>query len=59
MSGWQPIETAPKDGTDILVFSPESGEMFVAYYKRGEWFFAVNNTLSCVSHWRDLPEPPK
>lgn len=28
MTKWQPIETAPRDGTRILSFSPESNNVF-------------------------------
>lgn len=60
---WQPIETAPKDGTNILVFG--YGDMTVvhwniyglywnlsesgAYAENGEWQ---------PTHWMPLPPPP-
>jgi len=62
---WQPIETAPKDGTDILVFSSELSEQFVCKYDR-KWvyaqsvafeekiFFIVENP----TYWMPLPKPP-
>ena len=34
-SGWQPIETAPRDGTDILTRSSET-ESSVRYWGEGE-----------------------
>jgi hypothetical protein len=32
MSSWQPIDTAPKDGTPVLVCNGERGGAWVAYY---------------------------
>jgi hypothetical protein len=39
MMNWQPIDTAPKDGTDILVAcGPNDDPMFgVAYWDKGVW----------------------
>ena len=71
MSEWQPIKTAPKDGTRILGFGmmgldDKPGIGTVAWdndWKR--WFCSPNEASeyipeSCkVSHWMPLPEPPK
>ena len=60
---WQPLETAPKDGREILLFA--QGILVVAHWdefgrgwvmrERGkpkdQWVFA--------SHWMPLPEPPE
>lgn len=61
---WQPIETAPKDFTPILVFIPGTWELphmiHVAFWKKDgfrlqdEDHFIVEPT-----HWMPLPEPPK
>jgi hypothetical protein len=63
--GWLPIETAPKDGTDVLVFVQETGEQFVAYHDRGSWVYALiprlkgGGSLCCAAtYWMPLPEPP-
>jgi len=56
---WQPIETAPKDGTEILVFHPERNEQFVCYLKEGYWMFAPDAALATdPTHWMPLPNPP-
>lgn len=68
-AGWQPIETAPKDGLiDIwIVRSDGSGLRWAeCYYDRicGEWrttspsghLLTINERH--VSHWRPLPAPP-
>jgi hypothetical protein len=62
MSEWQPIETAPKDGKDILILA-DGGECFVVYWNEGRWQFASYGKLRmCVgiaNYWMPLPEPPK
>ena len=72
---WQPIETAPKDGTHILVYA--YGEYSSAYYVAKEiddeeycgkgMYRKVKidagylhyETDKYPTHWMPLPEPPK
>lgn len=58
---WQPIKTAPKDGTEILLF--EKGEIVQAF-----WGGAFHNAFLTVrgigfvdkaTHWAELPPSPK
>ena len=73
MSEWQPIETAPKDGGDLLLFCPARGAV------RGSWnackydskprpywthdrerLYGVKDTRADQpTHWMPLPKPPK
>ena len=62
-SEWQPIETAPKDGTNILVYCSDFPEQMVAYYGNG-----IVTDESCwqsglcpihPTHWIPLPKQPK
>lgn len=56
--GWQPIETAPKDGTPLLVLADDN-EMFVGCWKRGGWeLFGAYARISPVHMWMPLPDPP-
>lgn len=69
---WQPIETAPRDGTEILVTS-EYGDVSVVRWLHNDWQGMCDGEPSIAaqgdtytdyhhpfcSHWMPLPEPPK
>ena len=68
---WQPIETAPKDGTQILVWSPYrhtcvtwySGQYDDQPHGWIDWFtgkeYGGNWYAHKATHWMPLPDPPK
>jgi len=72
---WRPIETAPKDGTDVVIYAPNCG-VLVAYWsdsiwasvnnpvrgQGGGWVQEVHRSDTCVfspTHWMPLPSPPE
>jgi hypothetical protein len=65
IEGWQPIETAPKDGTDILVVHRENRSFLqIVAWEDGETVFkwcspdGPDYHENAFSHWMPLPEPP-
>lgn len=61
---WQPIETAPKDGTAILIAKSPCDHwagMFVAYWSDDldEWFYSINRIVRQPTHWMPLPAAPE
>lgn len=65
-SGWQTIETAPKDGTIVLVCGLGKGGYYVsdAKWDDGCWFL-FDLAMDCYgaessghTHWQPLPSPP-
>jgi len=71
---WQPIETAPKNGENVLLWEKYSDYPVVGYFshRRNMWFActehydtngdaSVIDTLSqsCITHWMPLPPPPE
>ncbi len=74
MSEWQPIETAPKDGSRIMVW--DGAPYFVCWSEQCEFaqfervpgwqlFECEDGFYSCglrpdePTHWRPLPSPPQ
>lgn len=60
---WQPIETAPKDGTAVLLFTPGKGRWIGSFEKRKpEWKLAGvsdDPRPERPTHWHPLPPPPE
>jgi hypothetical protein len=55
---WQPIETAPRDGTAILAFERDPlGGMQVVTWERGRWL-ALYEYEQEPAYWMPLPTPP-
>lgn len=64
---WQPIESAPKDGTEILI--AYDGSVSIAFFHTGYDNWRDENGVKLdwdpdwfdqnVTHWMPLPEPPK
>lgn len=61
---WQPIETAPKDWTRVILFAPSRmGRKVVEgnYGFNGKFraWFCLENGLACKpTHWMPLPKAP-
>ena len=72
---WQPIETAPKDGTEILLLIPLDWQSSTIIEPRiGKGRYVATGWFTCEgwlnrlgqwvneetpTHWMPLPEPPK
>lgn len=62
---WQPIETAPKDGTKILLYAVIWPDVAVGSWDESNngWMLYPDSEDSGrernISHWMPLPEPPK
>lgn len=59
---WQPIETAPKDGTSVLAF--QNGNMRVCSWSPSGWAFYQSKPGAPIvvmlqpTHWMPLPGAP-
>lgn len=63
---WQPIETAPKDGTNVLLSEPWQDVTIGWFSQRGRGWCAFYNGFednvdeNCKpTHWMPLPEAPR
>lgn len=71
MSDWQDISTAPKDGTEVLLFTrsdigpereyweaigePHFTKVQIGFFEQGKWHQSV---IGGPTHWQPLPAPP-
>lgn len=67
MNTWQPIETAPKDGTEILIGQSYKDVWYscVVEWNSNEWRLTETGSYAedavpdiDPTHWCQIPEPP-
>ncbi|MGY3359715.1 hypothetical protein ACVWZK_006378 [Bradyrhizobium sp. GM0.4] len=61
---WQPIETAPKDGTPVLLGFPGYFHAMHGHHEDGVWGqldsdFGFEHLPTQPTHWMPLPAPPE
>lgn len=68
MREWKPIETAPKDGTFIVMTDGTPAWPWVARWTNDDsmgepftagWETAIGGRIKTATHWMPLPEPPQ
>lgn len=57
-SDWRPIETAPTDGTEVLIYGPPRLVRIAASHGRG-WYTLPGYWAVYPTHWQPRPEPPE
>jgi len=61
--GWQPIDTAPKDGTRVLLYDPYNGVGDGYYCNIRWWHYECGDDWYSEewnpTHWMPLPTTPK
>jgi hypothetical protein len=57
VTGWRPIETAPKDGTEVLAWEDSAEKLF---YEEDMGAWVDHEYIEYhPTHWMPLPEPPE
>lgn len=62
---WLPIESAPRDGSTILVYGKayrtpgKPSQPYPARWSRGWWMEGASVVIEYVTHWQPLPAPPE
>jgi hypothetical protein len=68
MMEWQPIETAPKDGTPVLIYEPPYKDLLPFDIYVCKWcqhkeawveFAGEEYSQYDATHWMPLPDAPK
>jgi hypothetical protein len=44
---------------DVLACSDDEPEAFMAYFTGSKWLRCDNRQVVKVTHWQELPEPPR
>jgi len=60
---WRPIETAPRDGSNVIVFEPFSDPVVAFFSQMNRKWLGPRDSYGDAevmqpTHWRPLPQPP-
>ena len=55
--GWQPIASAPKDGTEFLAWHPDT-RMGLTFWNGSTKWYSYHMPEDQPTHWMPLPLPP-
>lgn len=60
-SGWQPIHTAPRDGSSILVCREGEKPWFAHWDSQYQWWVKLRkeDPMGLATHWMPIPEIPE
>lgn len=59
---WRSIETAPKDGTRIILAEAGAERSFEGYWGGSNWYSCFDSDMALQlrsTHWMPLPIPPE
>jgi hypothetical protein len=56
---WQPIKTAPKDATEILLWCSDEGTIRMGWFTSLKWVGGYMAKECDPTHWMPLPLPPQ
>lgn len=55
---WRPIETAPRDGTEVWGWEDDRGSNPMVWVDDGGWFITFSDEGANPRLWQPLPDPP-
>lgn len=60
---WFPIDTAPTDGTEIILYTKYTKDMGICYWRDDAvmvgWSWGLGKAFHGATHWRPLPKGPQ
>src|SRR5262245_14437553 len=56
---WEAMDTAPKDGRDILVAHVRGRQLIARWHQEREQWVAIGETIVYPTYWKSLPASPE
>ena len=60
MSAWVPVATKLPDDDQCVLIALDDGEVWTGFMDGDGWRYVTGDPMAAkVTHWMDLPEPPR